>query len=282
MSNEITEVTRRAIIDYFNRNKISWSGRLSEVEFLGRLYNLIEMPSTDHRQNNALGDIWLHRERNIDWDDDWVFYDDRFNLLKASDKEFLDFLCETIHPVVRADEDEVNSLLSFYNEVLSKDGWELIEQTRISGKPVFIPKRIGQEVVIFEQPTGWEKVDRQIQEVKVMLENASNEEQFQAVGLLCREVLITLAQTVYVQEKHGLIDDVIPSDSDAKRMLQAFINTELKGSQNKKIRSHVKEAINLALALQHDRNADYRKAAICAEATKTVINFVSILSGRRR
>ena len=37
MKNEITEVTRRAIIDYLIASKISWSGRLNEDEFLSLL-----------------------------------------------------------------------------------------------------------------------------------------------------------------------------------------------------------------------------------------------------
>mgnify|MGYP001117858491 CR=1 FL=1 len=41
-----------------------------------------------------------------DWEPDWVFFDRRFNLLRASDDEFLAFLCEMVHPVVRANPEE--------------------------------------------------------------------------------------------------------------------------------------------------------------------------------
>jgi hypothetical protein len=50
---------------------------------------------------------------------------------------------------------------------------------------------------IFEEPTGWPRVDRGIYELRRRLEQAQTEEQFQAVGLLCRETLISVAQVVY-------------------------------------------------------------------------------------
>lgn len=106
MANEITEVTRRNIIDYLTASGASWAGRLPEDEFLARLYDLTTVPSTDQRLSNAAGDIRQHRLNWSDWPDDWVFYDARFNLLRSSDESFLRFLCETIHPVVRPDSAE--------------------------------------------------------------------------------------------------------------------------------------------------------------------------------
>lgn len=100
--NKLSEVTRRAIIDHLNITNISWAGRYEDGEFLSRLYDLSKLPSTDHRHKDAAGDIWQHTVNNPgDWSRDWVFYDGRFNLLHASDSEFLRFLCETVHPIVR-------------------------------------------------------------------------------------------------------------------------------------------------------------------------------------
>src|SRR5713226_5207059 len=103
----ISEVTRRAIIDYLSVGR-SWSGALSEPEFLGRIYPLSQMPSTDYRSeyNNASLDICKHRVANSDWSDDWVFTDSRFDLLYGLDEPFLKFLAETVHPVVRPKSEE--------------------------------------------------------------------------------------------------------------------------------------------------------------------------------
>lgn len=133
----ISEVTRRAIFDRIVLDKLPWSGRLEEPDFLARLYNLNEMGSTDHRFGDAHGDIWQHRVRNWDWEPDWVFTDQRFGLLHCSDEELLRFLCETLHPVVQADGDVVAHMLEIYNAELRNDGFQIVEKTRISGRPVF-------------------------------------------------------------------------------------------------------------------------------------------------
>jgi hypothetical protein len=130
-------------------------------------------------------------------------------------------------------------------------------------------------------PTGWTRVDRAVGELRDRLADARTEEQFQAVGLLCREALISLAQAVYVAERHPCLDGTRASDSDAKRMLEAYIAAELAGGANEETRGHAKSALVLAVALQHRRTATFRDAAMCVEATTAVINIIAIMSGRR-
>lgn len=281
MSNEISEVTRRAIIDFIVTSGIDWAGRLPEDDFLARLYDLTTMHSTDHRMRNAAGDIRQHRMNWSDWEDDWVFYDNRFNLLRASDDEFLRFLCETVHPVVRPDPDEARQLAAAYNKELAADGWSVVEAKKVSGRPVFASKKIGHGTQVFEEPTGWQKVDRQLQEVRLRLDTAESEEQYQAVGLLCREVLISVAQEVYEPGCHPSPDGGTPSETDGKRMLEGYFTSVLKGGTNEEARAHAKAALRLALALQHKRTASFHMAALCAEATSSVVNILAILAGRR-
>lgn len=131
------------------------------------------------------------------------------------------------------------------------------------------------------EPTGWLRVDRSIEKIRKQLEMARNEEDFQAIGLLCRETLISLAQAVYDPGHHQCTDGVTPSTTDAKRMLEAYIDTELRGSVNDETRRHAKASLDLANNLQHKRTADFRSAAMCAEATTSVVNLIAIVSGRR-
>ncbi|MCO6435535.1 MAG: abortive infection family protein [Phycisphaerae bacterium] len=135
----ISEVTRRRIFDQLALERIPWSGRLNEPDFLARLYNLKGMGSTDHRFGDAYGDIWQHRVRNLDWEPDWVFTDRRFDLLRCPDERVLRFLCETMHPVVQPDEGVVGRLLGIFNDALANDGFQIVETTQISGQPVFAP-----------------------------------------------------------------------------------------------------------------------------------------------
>ena len=139
----ISELTRRDLIDAIQTANISWNGRLDETAFLSRLYDLRALPSTDGRFSNAEGDIWQHRINNYDWEDDWIFSDSRFELEKGDDEILLRFLCETIHPVVRPDVTEAERLCQLYNEYLKHDGFQIVEKTRMSGKPVFVGKYVG-------------------------------------------------------------------------------------------------------------------------------------------
>lgn len=120
-------------------------------------------------------------------------------------------------------------------------------------------------------PTGWEKVDRGIRSIILRLETAQNEEDFQTVGLLCRETLISLAECVYDPSLHKTEDGIVPSHTDANRMLGAYLSFELQGSSNEAARRHAKAALALANDLQHKRTAIFREAALCSEATRTVI-----------
>jgi hypothetical protein len=97
------------------------------------------MPSTDYRPeyDNAAKDIWKHRVMNSDWPDDWVFTDERFDLLFGPDEPFLKFLTETVNPIVRPDTEDALAMVAEYNSALNVDGWEIYPAKKISNKPVF-------------------------------------------------------------------------------------------------------------------------------------------------
>ena len=139
MSNKISEITRRNIFDFLEVEEFWWSGRLEEAEFLSRIYDLEKIESHDSRFENAAGDIWQHRVNNPDdWPDDWIYHDDRFNLMGCDDSVFLNFLCEMIHPLVRPDSSEVNKMVQLFNDNLKADNFEIVEKTRISDRPIFV------------------------------------------------------------------------------------------------------------------------------------------------
>jgi len=135
--NKITVITRRNIADKLSVGKLWYHGRLGEPDFLNRLYDLKKLPSRDYRYSNAYDDIYKHMVINNDWESDWVFTDTRFNLMHSSDEEYLRFLAETLHPAVRMDEEEILKIQEIYNNNLDADGFEIIQVSEISGKPVF-------------------------------------------------------------------------------------------------------------------------------------------------
>ena len=137
---------------------------------------------------------------------------------------------------------------------------------------------------LFQSLTGWPRVGRTLDEIRTRLRVASNEEQFQAVGVPCREVLISLAGAVFEPDKHPPLNttgDVTASQTDARRMLDRFVEAEAGGKSNATMRRYVKVALQFANEVQHQRTATYRNTALCAEATAGLVNIIAILDGRR-
>lgn len=132
----IPEYLRRDIFDFITVGLSNFHGRLDEIDFLSRLYDLKSIQSTDQRFKDALGDIQQHRLNNLDWEDSWIFKDARFGLLKGPDNVLLDFLCLMVHPVVR-DDGEASNLVEEFNKYLSKAGWLITTQTTIAGRATY-------------------------------------------------------------------------------------------------------------------------------------------------
>src|SRR5437899_2740495 len=92
----------------------------------------------------------------------------------------------------------------------------------------------------------WSTVDRSLMTAAAQLRRAASPEDFQAVGLFCRESLISLAQAVFDAQRHKTEDGVQPSSTDSKRMLDAFFSSELSGGSNEEARRHARASVSLA------------------------------------
>jgi len=167
---KITEVTRRDVMDIITdgfvvrelsddsvdcndietdkmgryKIRMPYCGRLSEIEFLSRIYDLNNMPSTDPRFRNAYGDIVQHTVNNDDWDNGWFFSDERFNLSQGSEDEYLlRFICQMLHPVVRRENSPWKEYAKKFNQLLAQDGYELYVSEDISGREIYSAREIG-------------------------------------------------------------------------------------------------------------------------------------------
>lgn len=136
-ASELPRQVRVNVLDGLRLENVAWNGQLDDVEFLSRLFDLQQLPSTDSRYKDAAGDIWQHCYNNDDWERDWVFTDGRFRLIDGPAEQFLRFLCEVVHPVVRPDRDEALKLVLHFNDQLRLAGWELYEEERIAGRSRF-------------------------------------------------------------------------------------------------------------------------------------------------
>lgn len=165
--NKITEVTRRNILDIVRRGfsgrtdvtinnifegehievrnhyfKMNYFGRLTELDFLLRLYDLHQMPSTNPKFSSAYSELYQHIIYNDDWDVGWVFNDSKFELENGEEEVLLKFLCEMFNPIVRTESEPWEKFLEVFNELLNPDGYEIYENARISGRAVYAWREI--------------------------------------------------------------------------------------------------------------------------------------------
>lgn len=158
--NRITDITKRDIIQLFTegidvydlflahqKEVYPYYGRLEEIEFLQRLYDLKNMPSMDERYENALGDIHQHTVNNDDYPYGWVFTDERFPLSKGTDEEYLLFLCEVFHPEVCNAGELLNKYYDKINSLLKCDGYELYREKTISGRPLYSYRQLSNKEI---------------------------------------------------------------------------------------------------------------------------------------
>jgi hypothetical protein len=198
--------------------------------------------------------------------------------LDCSQVKMFEFIEDLVNPSYREEEEEQKAIVEKLDPILRLDGFTLAESGRVSGCPIY---RIQQTAPAGPEPTGWTRVDRNVTEVRRRLETATTEEHFQTVGLLCRETLISLAQAVFDVQLHPTLDGVTASDTDAKRMLEAYIAIAFAGTEHEYERKHARAACNLAVHLQHRRTASFREAAACTEATTSIVNLIAIMAGLR-
>lgn len=128
----------------------------------------------------------------------------------------------------------------------------------------------------------WDRIKRTMTKIKRDSDLAKNEEDFQSIGLLCREVIISLAQAVFVPWLHGEKDEkgISISETDAVRMIGNYLNYSLAGSSNEELRSYAKNTNRLANLLTHKRNATKKDMLLAVSATISLINFIGIIEGK--
>lgn len=130
--------------------------------------------------------------------------------------------------------------------------------------------------------SDWDRINRTVIKIKQDSKVAKNEEDFQQIGLLCREVIISLAQTVYDPLIHGETDEkgITIGKTDGIRMIGNYINVRLAGSSNEELRSYAKATNKLANLLTHKRDASRTDMLMSVSATMALINFIGVLEDK--
>ena len=128
----------------------------------------------------------------------------------------------------------------------------------------------------------WERIKRTVIKIKRESDNAQDEEDFQTIGLLCRDVIISLAQAVYNPMIHGATDDTGKQigNADAVRMIGNYVSVKLNGSHNKELRAYAKVTNDLANQLTHKRSATKKDMLLIVSSTIALINFIGIIEDK--
>ena len=135
----LTRITRRDVARVFGDDLAGERGTVEMVESLFVLSNPIElMFGTGGR---SLGDqIGQHMDRNPgDWSVEFLFGE--IGAFDCSIDRFGRLLEEAVHPLSRSGEEQLRTVAAL-NKVLARDGYELVQESKSSGHPIFIFRRL--------------------------------------------------------------------------------------------------------------------------------------------
>ncbi|MFS2205823.1 hypothetical protein [Variovorax sp. Varisp36] len=134
-------------------------------------------------------------------------------------------------------------------------------------------------------PTPFDEVFRRLQQAQSRHESAVEAEDYQAVGMLLREGLISLVGAL--RRRTELPADIErPQDANFIGWTEALMNTLCGGGSNKELRQHLKntakETWQLANWLTHTRSADRAASSIAIQSCDTVTgHFITLLERQR-
>lgn len=242
--NKISDITRQDILDiikdgfveefdepvydgetgeYITENKIymPFFGKLDEIGFFNRLYDLKSLPSYDHRYKDALGDISCHL-RWGDYEDCWFFQDPRFQLMQSDgDEPLLKFLCEMLHPAVRSEKSPWKLYLEKFNELLRVDGYEIYAAQHLSGRDIYKAR----DFVAIEAPSLPDNLFSERYKALIdfghgtSVDNVSSNVEFTAKKHLCK-VMFEFAEPSRIQRSRydNWVDNTDALEESIKRL----------------------------------------------------------------
>lgn len=129
----------------------------------------------------------------------------------------------------------------------------------------------------------WPLVDQQLRAAEDKLAAGQTSVDFQTVGVVCREALISLAQAAHDPTRHAtkMADGKTIGDADAEEKLGAYFDAELGGDSSKRARDFAKAAVALANHVVHKRTADFKAGSLAVASMRAVVAVMLILADRR-
>lgn len=115
---------------------------------------------------------------------------------------------------------------------------------------------------------------RKLRNVAGLIDTAREIEDFQAIGVQCREILIELGNTIYFQEMAGA--DEQPQASNFKKKAELFVQFYLSGSDNSDYRNYIKKLTeatwDYTCKITHSKNATFYEVSTCVTLTTSLVS----------
>jgi len=124
---------------------------------------------------------------------------------------------------------------------------------------------------------GFDSIERLLERARKHAA-AGTKEDLLEVGRLSEQVVIELAHELYRPAVHEPRQGPKPGASP-KRRLDAYIDVELSGQGNLASRALAKSALESADSLQQLGTDDYKSAALCLQATTSLVGVLRIAAG---
>jgi hypothetical protein len=115
--------------------------------------------------------------------------------------------------------------------------------------------------------TGWTEVDRQVAALHGRYARARTPEDFRQIGLLCRDIFISLGHVIFDGRRHLSTGKAEPRLDDTKGRLELALAVEYGGEKNERLRKLVRSTWEFVQPVVHDRTDDATLAMIAADAT---------------
>lgn len=116
---------------------------------------------------------------------------------------------------------------------------------------------------------------RKLKNVATAIESATEIEDFQAIGVQCREILIELGNSIYQKEMAG--DEEQPQESNFKKKAELFISFYLSGSENKDYRNYIKKITeatwDYTCKITHTQNSTYYEVSTCITLVTSLVSL---------
>lgn len=115
---------------------------------------------------------------------------------------------------------------------------------------------------------------RKLKNIAALIDVAKEIEDFQAIGVQCREILIELGNTIYSPEMAG--EEEQPQASNFKKKAEYFVKFYLTGSENSDYRNYIKKLTeatwDYANKITHSQTATFYEASTCVTLTTSLVS----------